>query len=405
MVRETMQAGMNSMTDAIVIGAGPAGLMAADTLAAQGYSVLVVEAKPSVGRKFLMAGKSGLNLTKDEPFADFLAQYGDAADWLRPMLQSFTNINVQDWARDLGQDVFTGSSGRVFPKAMKASPLIRALLARLAEGGVKVQTRWCWTGWQDGSVCFDTPDGSKKFTARTTVLALGGASWARLGSDGQWADILAKDGVELAPFQPANAGLLVNWSPHMERHFGTPVKATALIAGGTRHRGEFVISGKGLEGGGIYSISRAVREGESLYLDLLPDLTLADVTSRLARPRGKASLANHLRKTLRLDPARIALLQEFARPLPVNVEKLAIQVKNLPVFHAGPRPLDEAISTAGGIKRTAVDDGLMLRNRPGTFCAGEMLDWEAPTGGYLISACLATGRWAGSAAADYLAKT
>jgi uncharacterized flavoprotein (TIGR03862 family) len=391
------------MTDAIVIGAGPAGLMAADMLATRGYSVLLAEAKPSVGRKFLMAGKSGLNLTKDEPFVDFLAQYGEAADWLRPMLQSFTNTDVQDWARDLGQEVFTGSSGRVFPKVMKASPLVRAIMARLAGNGVRLETRWRWTGWQGEKVCFDTPDGPQKISARATILALGGASWARLGSDGQWAKILAKDNVELAPFQPANAGLLVNWSEHMERHFGTPVKATALIAGGARFRGEFVISGKGLEGGGIYNISRAVREGAALYLDLLPDLTLADVTSRLARPRGKASLANHLRKTLRLDPARIALLQEFARPLPVNVEKLAIQLKNLPVFHAGSRPLDEAISTAGGVMRGAVDDGLMLRNRPGTFCAGEMLDWEAPTGGYLISACLATGRWAGSAAADYLA--
>ncbi|NOX73217.1 MAG: TIGR03862 family flavoprotein [Alphaproteobacteria bacterium] len=390
------------MTDAIVIGAGPAGLMAADMLSARGYSVLLAEAKTSVGRKFLMAGKSGLNLTKDEPFEDFLAQYGEASDWLRPMLERFSNADVQSWAGDLGQEVFTGSSGRVFPKAMKASPLIRALLGRLAKQGVKTETRWRWTGWQGEQVCFDTPDGPQKITVRATVLALGGASWARLGSDGQWAEILARDGVELAPFQPANAGLLVNWSPHMERHFGTPVKATALIAGGARYRGEFVISGRGLEGGGIYSISHAVREGAPLYLDLLPDLTLAKVTNRLAKPRGKASLANHLRKTLRLDPARIALLQEFARPLPSNVEKLAIQLKNLPVHHSGSRPLDEAISTAGGVMRTAVDDGLMLRNRPGTFCAGEMLDWEAPTGGYLINACLATGRWAGSAAADYL---
>ncbi len=379
--------------------------MAAEMLSACGYSVLLAEAKPSVGRKFLMAGKSGLNLTKAEPLPKFLAQYCEAADWLRPMLEGFSNRDVQDWARDLGQPVFTGSSGRVFPKVMKASPLIRAILARLATNGVTIKTRWRWTGWQGDYVCFDTPDGALQINARVTVLALGGASWARLGSDGQWAEILSKDHVELAPFQPANAGLLVNWSSHMERHFGTPVKATALIAGGARYRGEFVISGRGLEGGGIYNVSRAVREGAPLMLDLLPDLSLTDVTNRLRRPRGKASLATHLRKSLRLDPARIALLQEFARPLPTNVEKLAIQLKNLPVYHSGSRPLDEAISTAGGVRRSALDDGLMLRNRPGTFCAGEMLDWEAPTGGYLISACLATGRWAGSAAADYLDKT
>lgn len=385
--------------DALVIGAGPAGLMAAEALGRAGLGVLVAEAKPSVGRKFLMAGKSGLNLTRDEPFAPFLAAFGEAAGPLRPMLEEFGPEAVQDWARGLGQDLFTGSSGRVFPKVMKASPLLRAWLVRLGDLGVEIRTRWRWRGWEGEAALFDTPEGEVRLEPKVTVLALGGASWARLGSDGAWAETLRGEGVEVTPFQPANMGLKVDWSEHMARHFGRPVKGTALIAGGQRVRGEYVISRRGLEGGGIYAVSRAVREGAELVIDLMPDWTEDKVLAALTRPRGKASLSNHLRKVLRLDPARLALLMEFGRPLPQGAA-LARLIKHLPVRHEGPRPLDEAISTAGGVAWGALDEGLMLRARPGTYCAGEMLDWEAPTGGYLLTGCLATGRWAGRAAAQ-----
>ena len=372
--------------------------MAAEELAKTGARVLVADAKPSVGRKLLMAGKSGLNLTKDEPFEAFLGAYDETAETLRPMLAEFGPAQVQDWARELGQPVFTGSSGRVFPKAMKASPLLRAWLARLTGLGVEFRTRWRWTGWSGAALCFDTPDGPTKLHPKITILALGGASWSRLGSDGAWADWI---GLPLTPFAPANAGLCINWSDHMARHFGTPIKGTRLTAGTEHSRGEFVISARGLEGGGIYSISKAVRQGAPLLLDLAPDQSPQAVSQRLSRPRGKASLANHLRKSLRLAPAQIALLQEFARPLPPD-DALARLIKALPIPHNGLRPLDEAISTAGGIPFTALDDTLQLTTRPGTYATGEMLDWEAPTGGYLLTACLATGRWAGKHAAGTL---
>ncbi|MFW8635895.1 TIGR03862 family flavoprotein [Cribrihabitans pelagius] len=391
--------------EALVIGAGPAGLMAAGELARAGHRVLVAEAKPSVARKFLMAGKSGLNLTKDEPLAKLLPQYGTASGWLAPMVEAFDAAAVQDWARGLGAELFTGSTGRVFPTVMKASPLLRAWLAQLDGLGVERRTRWRWCGWQDGAFAFETPEGPRRVAARATVLALGGASWARLGSDGAWAPRLADRGVEIAPFQPANAGLLVEWTPHMGPLFGQPLKGIALSAGPLSSRGEAVISERGLEGGGIYAVSAAVREGQALTLDLLPDLTQAEVARRLSRPRGKASFSNHLRKTLKLGPARTALLQEFARPMPQEPDALALLIKSLPVRHQGLRPLDEAISAAGGVAREALDAGLMLKALPGTFCAGEMLDWEAPTGGYLLTGCLATGRWAGRAAADYLARS
>lgn len=391
------------MKHAVVIGAGPAGLMAAEVMAQAGMRVTICEGKPSVGRKFLMAGKSGLNLTKDEPFVPFMESFAEARSPLTPMIESFNAEAVQDWARGLQQEVFTGSTGRVFPKAMKASPLLRAWMGRLGDLGVNVNTRWLWQGWNGTALAFETPEGVQILTPDITVLAMGGASWSRLGATGKWADVLAQKGVALAPFAGSNAGIQVPWSDHMTKHLGTPLKGVAWQAGPYHSRGEATLSAQGLEGGGIYSVSRGVREGHDLFLDLLPDMTVPEVTTKLQAPRGKASLSNHLRKTLRLTPAQIALVQEMARPLPDRLRATARLLKALPIKNAGLRPMDEAISTAGGIKFAAMDAGLMLRDLPGVFAAGEMLDWEAPTGGYLISACLATGRWAGQHAVEWAA--
>jgi uncharacterized flavoprotein (TIGR03862 family) len=384
------------MTSALVIGAGPAGLMAAEQLAQAGHRVVVCEAKASVGRKFLMAGKSGLNITKAEGLAAFQARFD--GDWLTPMLAEFGPDEVQRWCRALGQDVFTGTSGRVFPKAMKASPLLRAWLRRLAGSGVDIRTRWRWTGFQGDGFAFDTASGQQVLTAPVTVLALGGASWARLGSDAAWVPYLQDRDVEIAPFKPANAGLAVRWSPHMARVFGLPVKGAALLAGGECSRGEFVISAKGLEGGGIYAISRQVREGADLVLDLLPGLTADQVEARLSGMRAGETATNRLRK-LGLSAPALALVMEFGRGMP-----LGRAVKRLVIGHSGLRPMDEAISVAGGLTRGSVSETLELRAIRGVFVCGEMLDWEAPTGGYLLTACWATGRWAGRHAAQSIAR-
>lgn len=384
------------MTDAVVIGAGPAGLMAAEQLGKAGLEVLIVDAMPSFGRKFLMAGKSGLNITKAEPASAFLAAYGQPMPRaLAAALNAFGPDDVVAWTQALGQSVFTGSSGRVFPKAMKASPLLRAWLMRLDALGVQRRTRWNWRGWHGDALVFATPDGMQTVAPKVTVLALGGASWARLGANGHWAAYLDN---AVAPFAPANMGFDVAWSPHMTPFLGSPVKSVGLSAGGQTTRGEFVVSVRGIEGGGIYAMSRAMREGATLTLDLLPDWPLEKVRQALAKPRGKASVTTHLRKVLRFDPLRAALLSEFGRPFP---DDLAPLIKALPVRHQGPRPIDEAISTAGGVRFETLTDDLMFKTRPGVFCAGEMLDWEAPTGGYLITACLATGLVAGQAAGRY----
>lgn len=393
-----------SMTHAVVIGGGPAGFMAAQELADAGVRVTLCEAKPSVGRKFLMAGKSGLNLTKAESPAVFSDAFTQAAPALAPMLARMNAQGVQAWASGLGQELFTGSTGRVFPIAMKASPLLRAWLRRLSQSGVQMNTRWRWTGWDGDLLCFETPEGVQTLAADATVLALGGASWARLGSDGAWADLLAARGVALTPFAPANAGIACEWSDHMDKHLGSALKGIALRAGPYSTRGEAMISRRGLEGGGVYSVSRGVREGAELLCDLAPDLSVEEITQRLGKPRGKASLSNHLRKTLKLDATKIGLLQEMAHPLPSGPATLAALIKALPIRHAGLRPMDEAISTAGGIAWDALEPSLMLRAVPGVYAAGEMLDWEAPTGGYLITACLATGAWAGRHAAARLAE-
>lgn len=383
--------------DALVIGSGPAGLMAAETLVKSGRKVTILEAKPSAGRKFLMAGKSGLNLTKDEPLDAFIRAYGASADWLYPMVSQLDPVEVMAFAEDLGQPVFTGTTGRMFPKSMKASPLLRAWLQRL---DAQMFLRWRWTGFDGDGLTFDTPEGPQTLLPKVTVLALGGASWSRLGSDGAWADILAAKGVDLAPFKPANMGLCVAWSDHMTAHLGTPLKNIALNAGDMRQRGEAVISHRGLEGGGIYAISSAVRDGAALTFDLLPDRPVEGLISRLKKRPKKQTLTKAL-TGLGLDSLKRALLQEFARPLPDDPAALAALIKALPVKHDGPRPMDEAISTAGGVPQSALTKGLMLEAIPGMFVAGEMLDWEAPTGGYLINGCFATGRWAGLHAAMY----
>ncbi|PYE83663.1 TIGR03862 family flavoprotein [Pseudoroseicyclus aestuarii] len=388
----------NAAREALVIGGGPAGLMAAEALAEQGLAVTVAEAMPTFGRKLLMAGKSGLNLTKEEDAVRFLGAYGDAPEALRAALDRFGPVQAMAWAEALGQPVFTGTSGRVFPRAMKASPLLRAWMARLRGAGVTLHTRWRWTGWDGEAVLFDTPEGALALRPAVTVLALGGASWRRLGSDGAWA---ARFGADAAPFKPANMGFLRPWSAHMARHFGAPLKNVVLQAGTVQARGELVISRSGLEGGAIYAVSAALREGAPLRIDLAPDLAPEALARRLEAGRRGDSTGQRLRKA-GLPPAAIALLQELARPLPPEAPALASLIKALPVPLEGPRPLDEAISTAGGLRFAALDEALMLKARPGTFAAGEMLDWEAPTGGYLLTACMATGLLAGRAAADWL---
>lgn len=388
---------------ALVIGGGPAGLMAAEALTDAGHDVTLMDAKPSVGRKFLMAGKSGLNLTKDEDSSIFITRYTDGADWLAPMIRAFGPQDVRAWADELGADTFAGSSGRVFPKAMKASPLLRAWLARLNRRGLSVRTNWRWVGHSGGVFAFETPDGRCEVRPRVAVLSLGGASWPRLGSDGAWQDILVQSGVRTMPFKPSNVGFGVEWSEHMARHFGAAVKPVVLLAGGQRIQGEFVISSRGVEGGGIYAVSHHLREGAGLALDLVPGRTRDDVEARLARPRGKLSISNHLRRVLGLSAVKIALLRECAPEALASPRgnghgpQGASAADHWPTFHR------RGHFNRGGVARASFDDDLMLRALPGVFCAGEMLDWDAPTGGYLLTACLATGRWAGAAAARYLA--
>lgn len=381
-----------------VIGAGPSGLMAAEVLSARGSKVTVFERMPSPGRKFLMAGRGGLNLTHSENFETFVTRYD--APWIAPILKEFPPGELIRWAHGLGQKTFTGSSGRVFPKAMKASPLLRAWLGRLANQGVEIRTRHEWLGWDDdGCLRFDVRGEQISVQADACILALGGASWPRLGSNGAWVEILQAKGIGVTALKPANCGFLVNWSAHFRDTFaGHPLKSAALSFAGNRLRGEVVITASGLEGGGVYAFSRALREeiaakgSATLTFDLRPDMTQAEIVAKLAAAKRGTSVANLLRKSLHLAPVAINLMREaHGIRLPAQPEALALLVKSVPLKLIAPAPIGRAISSAGGIAHTELGENLMLRALPGVFAAGEMLDWEAPTGGYLLTACFATG--------------
>lgn len=392
----------------LVIGAGPAGLMAAERLALAGYSVDVYERMPSVARKFLMAGRGGLNLTHSEARPGFDARYGEAEKVLKPWLDGFNAADLRKWADELGQDTFVGSSGRVFPKAMKASPMLRAWLVKLEKLGVRIHTRHNWTGQSDGQWLFETPEGEKRFMAGAVVLALGGGSYARLGSDGGWVQLMRDQGVSVSDLRAANVGFGVEWSQVLrERFAGQPLKNIAITHDARTVRGEAMLTAYGVEGGAVYALSAQLREGvlaqgkATVSIDLRPDLSLDDLHKKLSKPKGKNSLTNHLRKTVQLDPASIALMRE-AGPLPDNPYDLAARIKSVPVVLTGVQGLEKAISSAGGVRLDEVDDGLMLKAMPGVFVCGEMLDWEAPTGGYLLQACFASGVRVADAVVQYL---
>ena len=397
------QAQSQDLFDVLVVGAGPAGLMAAEQAARAGIRVAVAEAMPSPARKFLMAGKSGLNLTKAEDPDAFL-QHFDAIAPLKPILSEFGPAEVIGFAEGLGQKVFTGSTGRVFPTRMKASPLLRAWLVRLDALGVTLLRHHRWIGrlTTHAQHLFDTPKGKVTLTAEALILALGGASWARLGSDGAWHTPVAAAGVPIIPVQASNVGMQRAWSDHMQPFFGQPVKNVELTVLGQKSRSEFVITQYGVEGGAIYALGRMLRQTPMARIDFAPQLSTRILGDMISNRKPKDSLSNFLRKSVKLDATKRALLFELTRPIPCDAEGLVAAIKAAPLQVLGPRPMDEAISTAGGISWDALTPELMLWDFPGVFCAGEMLDWDAPTGGYLITACLATGRWAGRAAADYI---
>ncbi|UPK00796.1 TIGR03862 family flavoprotein [Bradyrhizobium sp. 170] len=398
-----------------IIGAGPAGLMAAEVLAQGGAEVTVYDAMPSVGRKFLMAGRGGLNLTHSEPLPQFLARYREAMPHLKAAIEAFPPSGLRDWSEALGQETFVGSSGRVFPKAFKASPLLRAWLRRLDSMGVKLALRHRWTGWDEqGPLRFQAPDGLHAVKAGATVLALGGASWPRLGSDGAWVETLAAKGVQISPLRPANSGFTVAWSDIFRDRFeGQPLKGVALSFGAHTVRGEAIITRAGIEGGAIYALSADLREAiirsgrVTLYVAPRPDLDLKALIAKVSVPKGKQSLSNFLRKAVGLSPVAIGLLQEAAKASGASLASLsqpdlASLINAVPIELTGVAPIARAISTAGGIPFSELDGDFMLRRLPGVFVAGEMLDWEAPTGGYLLQASFATGAAAGRGALKWL---
>ena len=396
-----------------VIGGGPAGLMAAEALAAAGVAVQVFDAMPSVGRKFLLAGVGGMNITHSEPYPAFVSRYAERSGEIDGLLRDFDGQALRQWIHGLGIETFVGTSGRVFPCDMKAAPLLRAWLKRLRDSGVVIHTRHRWLGWNDdGSLRIAYPQGELNLRADALVLALGGGSWARLGSDGAWVPLLAERAVDISPLQASNCGFEVaGWSELLVNKFaGAPLKNIALsVPGSAARKGEFILTAQGVEGSLVYAWSAQVREAinragkATLLLDLLPDRPVDKIAQALAKPRGSRSMAKHLHSQLGIDGVKAALLREltdqatFADP-----QALAAAIKALPIELLRARPLDEAISSAGGVRFEGVDEGLMLRQLPGVFCAGEMLDWEAPTGGYLLTACFASGLRAGRAAADWL---
>jgi uncharacterized flavoprotein (TIGR03862 family) len=393
-----------------VVGAGPAGLMAAEVLATAGVKVIVHERMPSPARKLLLAGRGGLNLTHSEDQEAFLGRYGDRAEVVSDWLDAFSPDDLTTWVEGLGQPTFVGSSGRVFPRAMKASPLVRAWLGRLEGLGVTLKTRSRWTGWSDEALSFEEVDGVSLERSDAVVLALGGASWPRLGSDGTWTPVLEGAGTEVAPLRPANAGFDVTWSDILiDRAAGQPLKAVGLTFDGQSVRGEVMLTRYGVEGGAVYALSAPLREAIErdgsaiLTLDLRPDLSIEALAARLDDARSKDSMTNLLRKAAGLSPAAIAVLRDIPGEIPTGSDKLARRIKAVRLTLTGMQGLDRAISSAGGVRVDAVDRRLMLTARPGVFVAGEMLDWEAPTGGYLLQASLASGVVAGRGVIDWLA--
>lgn len=406
------------MSSAIVVGGGPAGLIAAEQLARSGVAVTVYDRMPSVSRKFLLAGHGGLNITHSEDRGPFLARYGRSSDALAPMLEAFGPDDLRDWCASLGEPTFVGSSGRVFPQSFRATPLVRAWWARLAKLGVRVERRRRWTGWTEGGgLRFAGTDGSiTEVAGDVTIFALGGASWPRLGSDGSWVELFADRGLAVTPLQPANVGVRVAWTTvFAERFAGSPLKNVGLTVRGhgeRRARGDAMVTRTGIEGGPVYAIGAAIRdaldsaEGCVVEVDLRPDRTVEELTDRLLRRRPKDSASSWLRRSIALDPVAMGLLRESnGGRLPDDAAATARRVKATPVAVTGTMPIERAISTAGGIAWSEVDESLMLRAMPGTFVAGEMLDWEAPTGGYLLQASFSTGVVAARGALARLGRT
>ncbi len=384
----------------LIVGGGPAGLMAADFASRSGVEVTLADSMPTFGRKFLMAGKSGLNLTMYEDDITFQTRIIHNNTTIEKALEEFGPIEVIEWANSLGIKTFVGSTGRVFPTEMKASPLLRNWISRLDELGVSRQNRWKLKSISNKVATFETPQGLLNKSADGIVLALGGASWPKLGSNGDWKSLF--DPAELESFQASNCSFIVKWSIKMSKYFGQPLKSIKLSAGSQSSRGEIIISQKGIEGGGIYSLSAQLKKGEDLILDLLPDWDNDKILKLLTIPWGKSSSSNILRKRLKLEPIKQAILREFAMDVFKEPALLTKSIKSLKIPLNGTGPIKTAISTSGGVKMGSIDENFMLRGRPGIFCAGEMLDWDAPTGGYLITTCLATGRMAGKRAVQFV---
>ena len=386
----------------LVIGGGPAGLMAADMAIRNGLKITVIDSMPTFGRKFLMAGKSGLNLTMNEDALSFKNRIIQDNKLIGKALDEFGPNEVIKWVNSLGIETFTGSTGRVFPKSMKASPLLRKWIKQLVDLGVVLKTRWKLIAISDTTATFQTPEGIVNETADGIILALGGASWPKLGSTGDWQSLFNSEDIE--SFQPSNCSFLVSWSLKMSKYFGEPIKSIKLDAGHQSSRGEIMISKEGIEGGGIYPLSSALKKDLELKLDLLPDWNIEKISRLLTLPRGKASYSNILRKRLKLEPIKQAILREFAMDAFGDPTLLAKNIKSLRIPLNGTGPIQSAISTSGGMKLDSVDESFMLRSQPGVFCAGEMLDWDAPTGGYLLTTCMATGRMAGKFASQFVSR-